>query len=183
MLGVGTGWARQEYAALGVPFERRGALTDAYLATILEAWRDRADYRAGEIPLWIGGNTGAGMRRAVRFGGVWHPLRFTLAWFLDAVGRLAGIAADAGRPTPALAPRIVLRLTDTPLADSPLAGPDRRAGEGTLEQVLDDLDRLEKAGAASVVLDPYDGDTSTAATEEALRALRLVAHSRKGLTG
>jgi alkanesulfonate monooxygenase SsuD/methylene tetrahydromethanopterin reductase-like flavin-dependent oxidoreductase (luciferase family) len=183
VLGVGTGWARQEYVALGVPFERRGALTDAYLATILDAWRDRADYRGGDIPLWIGGNTAAGMRRAVRFGGAWHPLRFTLAWFLDAVGRLAGIAADAGRPTPALAPRIVLRLTDTPLTDTPLTGPDRRAGEGTLEQVLDDLDRLEKAGAESVVLDPYDGDTSIAATEEALRALRLLAHTRKGLTG
>ena len=80
---------------------------------------------------------------------------------------------------PALAPRIVLRLTD-----APMAGPDRRAGEGTLEQVLDDIDRLEKAGAESLVLDPFDGDTSTAATEEALRALHLVAaHSRKGLTG
>ena len=31
VLGVGTGWARQEYAALGVPFEQRGRLTDAYL--------------------------------------------------------------------------------------------------------------------------------------------------------
>ena len=179
VLGVGTGWARQEYAALGVPFEQRGRLTDAYLTTILDAWRDEADYRAGDIPLWIGGNTGAGMRRAVRFGGAWHPLRFTLPWFLDAVDRLAEVAADAGRPMPALAPRIVLRLTD-----APMAGPDRRAGEGTLEQVLDDIDRLEKAGAESLVLDPYDGDTSTAATEEALRALHLVAaHSRKGLTG
>ena len=174
VLGVGTGWAQQEYAALGVPFARRGALTDAALTTILDAWQDRADYRSGDIPLWIGGNTGAGMRRAVRFGGAWHPLRFTLAWFLEAVDRLAGIAAEAGRPMPTLAPRIVLRLTD-----APLVGPDRRAGEGTLEQVLDDIDRLEKAGAESVVLDPYDGDTSTAATEEALRALHLVAHSRK----
>ena len=179
VLGVGTGWARQEYAALDVPFEQRGRLTDAYLTTILDAWRDEADYRAGDIPLWIGGNTGAGMRRAVRFGGAWHPLRFTLPWFLDAVDRLAEVAAGAGRPMPALAPRIVLRLTD-----APMAGPDRRAGEGTLEQVLDDIDRLEKAGAESLVLDPYDGDTSTAATEEALRALHLVAaHSRKGLTG
>jgi alkanesulfonate monooxygenase SsuD/methylene tetrahydromethanopterin reductase-like flavin-dependent oxidoreductase (luciferase family) len=179
VLGVGTGWARQEYAALGVPFEQRGRLTDAYLATILDAWRDEDDYRAGDIPLWIGGNAMAGMRRAVRFGGAWHPLRFTLPWFLDAVDRLAEVAADAGRPMPALAPRIVLRLTETPMA-----GPDRRAGEGTFEQVLEDIDRLEKAGAESIVLDPYDGDTSSAATEEALRALRLVAaHSRKGLTG
>src|SRR3954464_2884066 len=30
VLGVGVGWARQEFAALGVPFERRGRLTDEY---------------------------------------------------------------------------------------------------------------------------------------------------------
>ena len=32
VLGVGVGWSAQEYAALGVPFERRGAITDEYLS-------------------------------------------------------------------------------------------------------------------------------------------------------
>jgi alkanesulfonate monooxygenase SsuD/methylene tetrahydromethanopterin reductase-like flavin-dependent oxidoreductase (luciferase family) len=34
ILGVGVGWSKQEYAALGVPFGRRGAITDEYLAAI-----------------------------------------------------------------------------------------------------------------------------------------------------
>lgn len=164
VLGVGTGWARDEYAALGVPFERRGALTDEGLRVILDAWRDVDDYRAGDIPLWIGGNSPVGMRRAVRFGGAWHPLRFTLPWFRAALERF-------GPARPPLAPRIVLHLTDRPVAD----GPERRAGEGSLEQVLDDLAALAALGADSVVLDPHP-----VATEAALDALALVAtHYRK----
>ena len=50
VLGVGVGWARQEFEALGVPFERRGALTDDHLSAIRAAWDDADDYRAGRIP-------------------------------------------------------------------------------------------------------------------------------------
>lgn len=44
IFGVGVGWARREYAALDVPFERRGALADEYLEVILRSWtRSRTD--------------------------------------------------------------------------------------------------------------------------------------------
>jgi alkanesulfonate monooxygenase SsuD/methylene tetrahydromethanopterin reductase-like flavin-dependent oxidoreductase (luciferase family) len=38
VLGVGSGWSEQEYAALGVPFDRRGTITDEYLTAIMQAW-------------------------------------------------------------------------------------------------------------------------------------------------
>src|SRR5262245_16587973 len=57
VLGVGVGWARQEFEALGVPFERRGSLTDDHLSAIRAAWDDADDYRAGRIPIWVGGNS------------------------------------------------------------------------------------------------------------------------------
>jgi alkanesulfonate monooxygenase SsuD/methylene tetrahydromethanopterin reductase-like flavin-dependent oxidoreductase (luciferase family) len=154
VLGVGVGWARQEFEALGVPFERRGRLTDEHLTAIRAAWADEADYRAGRIPIWVGGHSDAGLRRAVRHGEAWHPLRFTLPWLREAVPRLAAIAAAEGRPVPSLVPRIVLRLTG-----SLVRSPSRRAGEGTIEQVLDDLRQLRQLGAETVVLDPFDGDT------------------------
>jgi alkanesulfonate monooxygenase SsuD/methylene tetrahydromethanopterin reductase-like flavin-dependent oxidoreductase (luciferase family) len=175
VLGVGVGWARQEFEALDVPFTRRGALTDEYLDTIRAAWRDgEEDYRAGRIPIWIGGNSDAGLRRAVRFGEPWHPLGFRMPWLREALDRLAGIAAEQERPVPPLVPRITLRLTDTPVT-----GPDRRAGEGTLDQVLDDLDQLSGLGAETVVLDPFSGDPNeTAHPEVAWRALAAVAAAR-----
>ncbi|MFD8076985.1 TIGR03619 family F420-dependent LLM class oxidoreductase [Streptomyces sp. NPDC059718] len=153
VLGVGVGWARQEFAALGVPYERRGALTDEYLTALREAWKDEADYAGGPVPLWIGGNSAAGRRRAVRVGDAWHPLRFTLPWLREAVGDLASQAREQGRPLPALTPRIALRLTA-----EPVTGPDRLAGEGTLDQITADLDGLRALGADTVVLDPFNGD-------------------------
>jgi alkanesulfonate monooxygenase SsuD/methylene tetrahydromethanopterin reductase-like flavin-dependent oxidoreductase (luciferase family) len=152
VLGVGVGWARQEFAALGVPFERRGRLTDEYLGVMRAAWA--AEPGPGEpIPIWVGGNSDAGLRRAVRLGDAWHPLRRTLAWTRDALDRLAAFAQDEGRPVPAVVPRIALRLTA-----APLTGPDRLAGQGTLDQVLDDLEQLNGLGAGTVVLDPFDRD-------------------------
>ena len=44
-LGVGIGWSDEEYAALGVPWERRGRRADEYIEAIRTAWRDdRAAY-------------------------------------------------------------------------------------------------------------------------------------------
>src|SRR5262249_27059387 len=56
VLGVGVGWAREEFGALGVPFGDRGRLTDEHLLAIRAAWQDETDYRSGRIPLWIGGD-------------------------------------------------------------------------------------------------------------------------------
>ena len=73
VLGVGVGWAKQEYEALGVEFGQRGKLTDETLQAIRTAWEDDADYRSGDIPVWVGGMSDAALRRAVRHGQAWHP--------------------------------------------------------------------------------------------------------------
>ncbi|MFB6893178.1 LLM class flavin-dependent oxidoreductase [Kitasatospora sp. NPDC056327] len=153
VLGVGIGWAREEFAALGLPYEQRGRLTDDHLRRLRAAWTDTADYGTRRIPLWIGGNSDAGLRRAVRLGDAWHPLRTTLPWLCEAAGRLRAYADEQALPAPAFAPRIALRLTS-----GPVDGPQRLAGEGTIEQIAADLDRLRLLGAASVLLDPYHGD-------------------------
>ncbi len=171
VLGVASGWARQEFEALGVPFAGRGRLTDDHLAAVRAAWANETDYRAGDIPIWVGGNSDAGIRRAVRIGDAWHPLRSTLPWLREALGRVKTIADAHERPVPAFAPRILLRLTD-----SPVTGTDRRAGEGTIQQVVDDLDQLRHLGADTVVLDPFEGDPEeTRHPEAAWQALATVA--------
>jgi alkanesulfonate monooxygenase SsuD/methylene tetrahydromethanopterin reductase-like flavin-dependent oxidoreductase (luciferase family) len=154
VLGAGVGWARQEFAALGVPFAERGRLTDEYLDAMRTAWADDADYRGGaSIPIWIGGNSDAGIRRAVRTGDAWHPLRFTMPWLQSAVTRLAEEAGQQQRPVPELAPRIALRLTAEPVTTG-----DRLAGEGTIGQIAADLAGLRSLGAGTVLLDPFNGE-------------------------
>ena len=171
VLGVGVGWARQEFDALGVAFRERGRLTDEYLLAIRAAWQDDQDYRGGQIPIWVGGNSDAALRRAVRLGDAWHPLRFTPGWLTSAVDRLETAAADQQRPRPALMPRIALQLTA-----APVTGDDRLAGHGTIGQITGDLERLRLLGAGTVVLDPFNGDPGeTARPQEAWHALAAVA--------
>ncbi|MGW3785193.1 LLM class flavin-dependent oxidoreductase [Micromonospora chokoriensis] len=171
VLGVGVGWARQEFEALGVPYQRRGALTDEYLQAMREAWRNTDDYDTEPIPLWVGGNSDAGMRRAVRLGDAWHPLRLTPDKLTDAAGRLDVVAAELGLPKPALMPRIALQETREPVTD-----PGRLAGVGTIEQITADLDRIRLLGAETVVLDPFNDDlTEIRQPERAWRTLAAVA--------
>jgi probable F420-dependent oxidoreductase len=170
VLGVGVGWAVEEFDALGVPFRQRGKLTDDYLQLVRAAWENDQDYRAGRIPIWVGGNSEAGLRRAVRLGDAWHPLRFTMPWLRGAAARLTELADGQQRPVPSLVPRIALRLTE-----SPVTTPGRLAGEGTIGQILDDLTQLQLLGAETVVLDPFNGDPDeTRHPEAAWQALATV---------
>jgi hypothetical protein len=76
---------------------------------------------------------------------------------------------------PALAPRIILKLTN-----QTVAAPDRLAGHGTIDQVMTDLGQLHVFGADTVVLDPFEGDPEeTCHPEKAWRALAAVIESWK----
>ncbi|ONI83553.1 LLM class F420-dependent oxidoreductase [Saccharothrix sp. ALI-22-I] len=169
VLGVGVGWARQEYSALGVRFADRGRLTDEGLRAVRAAWRDEEDYRGGRIPIWVGGHSDAALRRAVRLGDAWHSLRLTPVGFREGLRRLEVVAEEEGKPLPALTPRILLNITPDEV------GPDRRLGEGTVSQVVGDLAELRSLGAEAVVLDPFVGDPQeTVNPEVAWQALATV---------
>jgi probable F420-dependent oxidoreductase len=181
ILGVGIGWAEQEYAALGVPFRRRGAITDEYLAAIRKFWTADIVSMQGEFvsfanvhtaprpvrsphpPIWVGGSSPAALRRAVAYGDAWHPINPRLSFLRAGLAALRLAAEAAGRPMPALCPRIGLVLRDTAMDSE-----ERRAGEGTLSQVLESLEELANLGAAYVVLDTYPGKPADrrSATEE-----------------
>ena len=172
ILGVGAGWARQEFEALGVSHAHRGGITSEYLAAIKTLWtNDLASFRGRFVafenvdtrprparqphpPIWVGGATDAALRRAVRYGDAWHPIRSKIGWLRDTgLPRLREIAEKEGRPVPALCPRIRLRLTEAPMDAT-----TRIAGEGTLDQVRADLVALESLGARYVLFDTYLDD-------------------------
>jgi probable F420-dependent oxidoreductase len=172
ILGVGIGWAQQEFAALKLPFHRRGAMTNEYLEALKAFWtHDVASYEGRFVsfqgvhtaprpvqsphpPIWVGGSSDAAMRRTVRYGDGWHPIRIRHAWFKDTgIPRLRAIADEENRPVPALCPRIRLRLTDAPCPED-----DRVMGEGTLDQVRRDMEALQQLGCTYVLLDTYYDD-------------------------
>jgi len=110
-----------------------------------------------------------GLRRAVRLREPWHPLRFTMSWLREAVGRMTALAGEQRRPVPAWRRHRV--------AADRVAGhwPRALAGEGAIDQILDDLAELRLLGADTVVLDPFNGRPGeTLRPEAAWQALATV---------
>lgn len=89
-ISIGVGHAEQEFASIGVPFERRGAITDEMLAAMNTLWTDPQAEHHGEFfqisglafeprpvqvprpPIYVGGNSKPALRRAARHEG-WQP--------------------------------------------------------------------------------------------------------------
>jgi len=192
ILGVGIGWAQEEFKVLNVPYRSRGAITNEYLEAVKLLWtQDVASYdgkfvsfnevhtaprpvQAPHPPIWVGGPSDAAMRRTVRYGDAWHPIRIQMDWFKNTgIPRLKEIADEEGRPMPKLCPRIRLQLTHSPLPDS-----ERVVGEGSLSQVHKDLAELESLGCSYVVLDTYADDLEAIKNNEASwRMLSVLADS------
>ena len=181
ILGVGIGWAEQEFQALGVPYHQRGAMTNEYLEALRLLWsQDVATFEGRFVsfrevntaprpvqspapPIWVGGASDAALRRAVLWGDAWHPIRIRTDWLRKTgLPRLQEVAEREGRPMPAICPRIRLRLTETTWPDD-----DRVAGQGSLEQVHRDLAELEELGCSYVVLDNYFDDPEAMRHHEA----------------
>lgn len=90
VVGAASGWLKEEFDALGVPFEERGARADETIEVMRRCWSDDPiDHVAPKtgaklvamrakpqperhIPLWIGGHSEPAFRRAVQAGDGWH---------------------------------------------------------------------------------------------------------------
>jgi len=115
-LGVGVGWQESEYEALGEDFHTRGARMDEAIALLRTYWTEAQVTSAGKhyptrlmamepkppqgrhLPIWIGGNSEAALRRVGRLGDGWLASRITDA--ADARASIEAIhrhAAAAGR--------------------------------------------------------------------------------------
>ncbi|WP_310723615.1 LLM class F420-dependent oxidoreductase [Streptomyces sp. N2A] len=111
-LGVGVGWSAEEFAALGVPFAGRGPRTEEYLAAMRVLWaEDPASFageftrfeairvnpkplRGGRLPVVVGGNSAAALRRAARLADGWYGFNVAAA---DVPGRVAVLAEECAR--------------------------------------------------------------------------------------
>lgn len=167
-VGLGIGWLPQEYAAAGVPFERRGARMEEYLRCLQALWTQDPVEFAGEFynvprshlapppvqrphpPVLLGGAAAPALGRAGRLAQGWiSSSRHDLTRIGASIETVREGAREAGRDPDAL--RILVRgLVD--LVDEDPGG-QRRPLHGTREQVLDDLAALRAQGVTEVFLD------------------------------
>lgn len=193
VLGVGVGWLRDEFEALGLPpehFERRGAVTDDYIRAVKEMWTSTGpSWYRGEFvefeqvgtfpkpaqkphpPIVIGGKGRHALRRASLLGNGYHGMASTPDELAAEVRMLHEIAALDRRD-----PReIEVQLSQAiALHERPLEG-ERAPLAGSVEQVAEDLRRYGRAGLEHLVGTPFLVDAGALPIEQARAGIELFA--------
>jgi probable F420-dependent oxidoreductase len=114
-LGVGIGWLREEFDAMGVPFERRGARYDDYVMAMRKVWsgevvEHKSDFldwsgfqsyplpvQEGGVPIVIGGARGKAMQRIAQLGDGWFAPVNDAASLQPMLSSLQAACDDIGR--------------------------------------------------------------------------------------
>jgi probable F420-dependent oxidoreductase len=168
LCGLGSGWMREEFDALGIPFAGRGVRMDEYVAALRTVWSGSpAAFRGsvyaweaagfnpaptGPIPIILGGHVPPARARALRLGDGWATILTalpdpSLAGSLSWLGRFREELAAAGRD-PAGFDLLVceqpLVFAERPDPAQPLSGPP--------EAIAETLHRLRDAGVTKISL-------------------------------
>ncbi len=163
-LGIGVGWSAEEFAALGVPFARRGQRTAEYVTAMRRLWSDDVASFSGEftgfeavrlnpkpvrdrrIPVVFGGNSDAALRRVASLGDGWYGFNLTAAAAVERIATLERFCEREGRARSELS--VSVALTD--------GNPSMMPGlteAGVTELVLVGAPPAEPAAAAAWVAD------------------------------
>ncbi|MGH8011499.1 MAG: LLM class F420-dependent oxidoreductase [Candidatus Binataceae bacterium] len=114
-LGVGIGWSEEEFAALGVPFERRGQRTTEYIEVMRKLWSEPASSFDGEfvrfagvrsfpkpsqsggVPVIFGGESVPALKRVAKHGNGWFGVKLTPAQAATKIAMLRSLLEQEGR--------------------------------------------------------------------------------------
>jgi probable F420-dependent oxidoreductase len=165
-VGLGLGWAPEEFTAADASMPRRGARAEEYVGCLRAIWtQDPVEWKGefyeiprgyvdpkpvqNPVPILLGGTAPVALARAGRIADGWiSSSRFPAAEMPEAVATIRGAAEAAGRDPAAI--RIIvrgsLRLRDTDSADDPTLS-------GTADKLKADLAACDAAGADEVFLD------------------------------
>ncbi|MQG18377.1 MAG: TIGR03619 family F420-dependent LLM class oxidoreductase [SAR202 cluster bacterium] len=167
ILGIGVGYVESEFTALNIPFKSRGKITDDYLEAMKNAWTQETVAHQSKFlsysnikispkpiqkphpPIWVGGNSIYAIKRAVIFESSWHPIEITKKWLHEkGLPLLQKISIEHNKPIPQICPRILCQVYKEKLPED-----SRRLGEGSINQIHEDLKFLDSIGAKYVIFD------------------------------
>lgn len=148
-LGIGVGWLEEEFDALGIPWEKRGARTDEYVHAMRELWAgDDASFSGefvdfenvssnpkppnGTIPFVIGGHSDVAARRAGRLGDGFFPGKGTPDELREMIDKVRQTAADHDRDPNA----IEITASHRGLVDDPVAAAEELRDVGVGRTIL-----------------------------------------------
>lgn len=118
ILGIGAGWAKEDFDAMGVDFHVRGKRTDEMIRAMRALWDEDAASFAGEfftfkdaycypkparrVPILVGGESKPAMRRVARLGDGWLPYNLPAEEAPRMIGELKAMTLAEGRDPDAL---------------------------------------------------------------------------------
>lgn len=176
-VGVGVGWMREEFEALGLPpFAERGAVTDEYIQAFKELWSSETPTFHGKYcqftnitflpkpaqkphpPIWVGGESRRAMRRTAQLADGWYPIGSNPQYPMSdpeqlaaGIERLAAYAREAGRNPTAI--DVIYRTHDYQLGTAVTTAGKRRPFTGSAAAIADDIRQYETMGVKGLVLD------------------------------
>jgi probable F420-dependent oxidoreductase len=178
VVGVGVGWMREEFEALGLPpFEERGAVTDEYIRAYKELWTSEDPSFEGRYcrfddisflpkpvqkphpPIWVGGESRPALRRTAELGDAWYPVASNPTYPMETpeqleggMKRLASYARRFGRDPGEI--EVVYRTHRYQLekGSAPTRG-SRRPFHGSAQTIASDIRRYEESGVSQFVVD------------------------------
>ncbi|MFQ5858643.1 MAG: LLM class F420-dependent oxidoreductase [Anaerolineae bacterium] len=167
ILGVGIGWMVEEFDALGVPFRKRGAMSNEQLQIFNTLWKqerpsfDGKHYRFAPVsvsptpvqqprfPIWTGGESEAAVKRAATYGDAWfsYHVKITADELAAKFANVQKIAAEVGREGQVeLCCCRPIEITKEPV---PQKGDTL---EGTPEQLIEALQKFKDIGVQHMAL-------------------------------
>jgi probable F420-dependent oxidoreductase len=119
ILGIGSGWMKEEFEALGIDFHHRGAMTDEAIQALRALWKDGTasfegkHFRFGplhsnpkpvkrNVPIHVGGHSTAAARRAGRYGDGFFPTVMNPEKLRELFATVRSEAQKAGRNSDAI---------------------------------------------------------------------------------
>lgn len=171
VVALAIGAIRGDFEVMGVPFERRGRLTNEYLDVLTAILRgdqpvavegETVSFASGtflpqprNLGLWVTGSSEPGLKRAARYADGWMTVYQSVDAYRGFVDRLRELLAEAGRAPESMATGYETYVTVAETHDEAVAIA-RRSLEGkfeTLEKGLDvcivgDADELVERVAA-----------------------------------
>ena len=166
IFGAAVGWMEGEFAALNAEFKKRGAVSDEYLRLLKELWTnprpefDGERFQFGDVtfspmpvqrphpPIWIGGRSRVGARRAAKYGDCWHPVQIPAHEVKANAEYMREYCRRIGRETP---PQLSFRC-NLRFSNDPMEG-ERGALQGTVEDIIGDIRDYADAGVSHIIME------------------------------
>lgn len=162
------GWLKKEFDMLNVPFNKRGKITDEYIAAIYSLWNDESPSFEGEfvsfkdaafapkpvrkphMPIWFGGDSAPVIGRIAKWGDGWHPFLTPPDKLPEALDMVRSHPDYRGQPLAVFFP-----LEQTRLGEGHLEKEEAiKVDPWSVQQLVDLCGQLASLGVTETIIPP-----------------------------